>query len=264
MGLIELFLPERLPRQVLFAGDRHVEILRLQNGRIAAGARLEGIPLAEDNERGWDEALGRLHPEATGIVFNAAPFIYNFFEFDKLPWQKKALRELVSWRLQKIFPDDIASFDHRFYRLDRKRVLSILAPRALTETVERRFKARGVPLTFIGNSTLAVLARMQAAKPAPDFFIENDRVTCAMVFQSGRSPIYIRKIQSGSPTDTVGEIEKTVAFVRNQYNIAPRSYWLVDHLDGPLAQASEARLAAAGLSRLEAGPGQAPHIPGSP
>jgi hypothetical protein len=263
MGLIERFLPERLPRQVLFAGDRHVEIFQLQNGRIAR-ARLEGIPLAGGSERDWDEVFDRLHPEDTGIVFNASRFIYNFFEFDKLPWQKKALHELVSWRLQKIFPDDIAPYDHRYYRLDKKRVLSILAPRALMANVAHHFQARGVPLTFIGNSTLAILARMNAAKPAPNFFIENDRATCVMVFQSGRSPIYIRKFHGGSPPDTVDEIEKTMTFVRNQYNVTPRSYWLVDYQDGSLAEAAETKLAAASLSRLKAGPGEAPHIPGSP
>jgi len=264
MGLIELFLPERLPRQVIFAGDRHADILRLQNGRIAASDRLEGIALAADAAAGWDEVLGRLHAEDTGIVFNASPFIYNFFEFDRLPWRKREQRDLVNWRLQKIFPDDIASYDHRFYRLDRKRVLSILAPRALAEAVGQRFRARGLPLTFIGNSTLALLGRMQAARPSPDFFIEHDRTTCAMLFQSGRSPIYVRKFQSGSPPDTLDEIEKTVTFVRNQYGVAPRGYWLVDHRQGPLAEAAEARLAGAGLSRLQAGTGPAPHIPGSP
>ena len=52
----------------------------------------------------WPEIAARLRAEDTGIIFNAAPFIYNFFEFDKLPWQKKALRELVAWRLQKDIP----------------------------------------------------------------------------------------------------------------------------------------------------------------
>ena len=264
MGLIELFLPERLPRQVVYAGDRHAEIVMLQRGRISSRSRVEGVALAEGSVEEWAGIAARLQPAETGVVFSSAPFIYNFFEFDRLPWKTKALRELVTWRLRKIFPEDIEAYDHRFFQLDRKRVLSILAPRSLTETVEQQFRARGVPLTFIGNSTVEVLARLQAAKPAPDFFIESDRDGCTVVFHDRRSPIYIRKFRSSSAADTVEEIGKTVAFVRNNYGVDPRRYWLVDHQDEAASAAMEAKLEAANLSRLRAGLGEAPHIPGSP
>jgi len=264
MGLIDFFIPDRLPRQVLYAGDGHAEVVTLAKGRVSGCRRLEGVALAEDGERDWAEAMSALQPVETGIVFGASPFIYNFFEFDKLPWQKKALGELVAWRLQKIFPGDIASHDHRFYRLDRRRIFSILAPRALVANSEARFREKRVPLIFIGNSTMTLLARMQAAKAAPDFFIENDGAGCTMLFQSRRSPIAIRKFRSNSPADTVAEAGKTVAFVRGQYGIEPRRYWLIDHSGG--AAALEAGLAALGgeaYSRLQAGLGDAPHIPGS-
>jgi hypothetical protein len=264
MGLSDLFLPERLPRQFIFAGDRHAEIVILQNKRIAARTRVEGTGLAEGSSRAWEEVVARLRPEETGVVFSAAPFIYNFFEFDRLPWKTKALRELVTWRLQKIFPEDIAAYDHRFFPLDKKRVLSILVRKSLVETVEKLFRDRRLPLTFIGNSTVEVLARLQAAKPAPDFFIESDRDGCTMVFHSRRSPIYIRKLKSGSAADTGEEIGHTVAFVRNNYGVAPHRYWLVDHQNETAAAALEATLAAADLSRLRAGLGETPHIPGSP
>ena len=263
MGLSDLFLPERLPRQVVYAADRHAEIVTLQNGRIAARRREEGMALAEGSPDAWEKVVARLRPEETGVVFSAAPFVYNFFEFDRLPWKTKALHELVTWRLQKIFPEDIAAYDHRFFQLDKKRVFSILAPLALTEAVERCFRAHGVPLIFIGNSTVEVLARLQAAKPAPDFFIESDRDGCTMVFHNRRSPIYIRKFRSGSGADSVEEIGKTVTFVRNNYGVDPRRYWLVDHQDEGASAAMEARLEASGLSRLRAGLGEAPHIPGS-
>ncbi len=261
MGLNDLFLPERLPRQFIFAGDRHAEIVLWQNGKISGRTRMEGTALVENNSEGWGEITGRLQAAETGVVFNASAFIYNLFEFDKLPWQKKALRELVFWRLQKIFPEDIGAYDHRFYQLDRRRVLSILVLRTLVENVERHFHARGIPLTFIGNSSMTILARMQHVKSPPDFFIESDRATRTMVFQKNRSPIYIRKFQSGSSVDTVDEIEKTVAFVRNQYSVAPRRYWLIDYQDGSLAATSEERLASGGLSCLKVGVGETPHIP---
>ena len=69
---------------------------------------------------------------------------------------------------------------------------------------------------------------------------------------------------AGPAPDTLDEIEKTVTFVRNQYGVAPRGYWLIDHQQDSLAETAEARLSGAGLSRLQAGTGPAPHIPGSP
>jgi hypothetical protein len=262
MGLIDRFLPERLPRQVVFAGDRQAETFRLRDGRVAGRTLSPGAALAESADDGWAALVAALPAEETGVIFNAAPFIYNFFEFDKLPWQPRALRELVSWRLQKIFPEDIAAYDHRFFPLDKKRVFSILVRRSLLERVEAAFAQKRVPLTYIGNSTMEILARARRAKITPDFIIESDGASCTMVFQSRRSPTYIRKFKSASPADTVEEIGKTVAFVRSQYGIEPRRYWLLDHQGG--ADAFEAALSGGDYSRLRAGLGETPHIPGTP
>jgi hypothetical protein len=269
MGLSDSFLPQRLPRQVVFAGDRHAETFLLRRGRITGRSVSAGPALAEGD--GWEAALAALRPESTGVVFNASPFIFNFFEFDKLPWQRQALRELVDWRLQKIFPEDSAAYDHRLFRLDRKRVLSILVRRSLLERVEAAFAGKKIPLTYIGSSTMEILARARRAKPAPDFFIERDGAGCTLAFLERRRPVYIRKFRNVSTADTVSEIGKTVAFVRNQYGIAPRRYWLHDHLGDESAMAVEAALQAvpaeetAGsgeYSRLPLGPDAAPHIPG--
>jgi hypothetical protein len=264
MGLSDLFLSERLPRQFVFAGDRHAEIVRLQPPRGVSRSRVEGAGLAADPAAAWGAIAPRLQPAATGVVLGAAAFIYNFFEFDRLPWKAGTLRALVTWRLQKIFPEDIAAYDHRFYRLDKKRVLSILVRRSLLAAIEGLFPDPRLPLTFVGNSTMEILARLQAAKPAPDFFIESDRDGCTLVFHRRRSPVYIRKFRIGPEADTVEEIGKTVAFVRGSYGVDPRRYWLVDHRDGGAAAAMEPMLAEAGLNRLSAGLGETPHIPGSP
>jgi len=264
MGLSEFFLPERLPRQIIYAGDRHADIVRLRQGKVAESASLEGASLADNADAAWDAIAPRLRDEDTGIVFNAAPFIYNFFEFDKLPWQKKTLRELVSWRLQKIFPENIEAYEHRFFRLDARRVLSILVRKALLEKTERLFAERRLPLTYIGNSTMEILSRSRRAKAAPDFFLESDRAGCTLAFLSRRSPIYIRKFKSAAVADTVDEITKTVNFVRNGYGIEPRHYWLIEHADPAAAAAMEERLADAGFTRLRSGLGTAPHLPECP
>lgn len=264
MGLTSFLLPERRPRQVIYAGDRHVEIFALQGNKIASRGRMEGATLAESDDGRWDEIAGHLRQEDTGIVFNAAPFIYNFFEFDKLPWQKKALLELVAWRLQKVFPENIEAYDHRFFPLDQKRVFSILVKRSLPERMELLFSEKRIPLIYIGNSIMEILIRLQRAKLPPDFFIESDTAGCTLVFQKKRSPIYIRKFKSGSGADTVEEIGRTVQFVSNNYGIEPRRYWLISQGDPEAGSAMQDSLAAGNFVRLDAGWGGAPFIPGRP
>ena len=268
MGLSDFFLPRRLPRQFVFAADHHAETFLLRGGRITGRSAFSGSGLADGD--GFTAALAALRLEETGVMFSASPFIFNFFEFDKLPWQHKALAELVAWRLQKIFPEDVAAYDHRFFRLDKKRILSILLRRSLLERVEAAFAEKKIPLTYIGSSTMEILVRAQRAQPAPDFFVERDGSGCTLVFQEQRRPVYLRKFRNISDADTVIEIGKTVAFVRNQYGITPRRYWLQDHLGDASAAAIEAALTAAAgetagtgpYSRLPLGPDAAPHIPG--
>jgi hypothetical protein len=264
MGLITFFLPERPPRQLIYAGDRHAEIVRLQKKRIVDRTRIEGAALAESADAAWTRIVSGLRPVDSGIVFNASPFIYNFFEFDKLPWQKKTLDELVTWRLQKIFPENIEAYDHRFFRLDGKRVLSILVKKALLERIEGLFAERRLPLTYIGNSTMEILSRSLRAKSPPDFFLESDQTGCTLVFQNQRTPIYIRKFKSITAADTVDEITKTVNFVHNNYHIDPRRYWLIEHRDEATAAAMEEQLAGADFSRQRTGLGAAPHLPACP
>ncbi len=261
MGLSDFFLPQRLPRQVLFAGDRRAEVFRLRGGRVQSTTEVAGAALAEGE--GWDAALDALRAEETGLVLGAAPFIFNFFEFDKLPWRRRARAELIDWRLQKIFPDNIEAYHHRVFRLDRRGVLSVLLRRSLLERAEEAFAARNIPLTYVGSSTLEMLERARRARPAPDFIIERDGSGCTLLFLRRRRPVYIRKFRSVSDEETVAEIDKTVHFVRGQTGTEPRRYWLHDHRGGEAAAACEQALQDRdAYARLSAPP--QPHLPGRP
>ncbi|HSQ35960.1 MAG TPA: hypothetical protein VLQ89_08215 [Candidatus Binatia bacterium] len=262
MGLNNFLLPERLPRQVVFAGDRHCEIVVLAKRRIAERRR---FPLAagENDPERWGEIAARLQPLDTGVVLNAEPFIFNFFEFDRLPWSQKLLGELVDWKLQKIFPENIDAYDHRFFRLNRKRVFSILVRKGLLETLEASFRARNIPLIRIGSSTLEILNRAVQLKPVPDFFVETDDASCCLVFQSQRLPVYVRKFKAGSGAETAAEISKTVQFVKNTYGGDPRRYFIVGHQENPRPADIAAELDGEGLSCLNAVAGNTPYIPGS-
>ncbi|HOW44750.1 MAG TPA: hypothetical protein PK919_06220 [Candidatus Aminicenantes bacterium] len=272
MGLIDRLLPLRPPRQVVFAGERHAEVFRLRNGRVAHRVPVPGAALAEDPGDDWQALFAALEREETGVVFGASPFIFNVFEFDRLPWRRQALRELVAWRLQKIFPENIEAYDHRWFVLNRRRVLSVLVRRSLLDSVESAFHERNIPLTAIGSSTLQILGRALGARPVPDLVIERDGAGCTLAFLQGHSPIYIRKFRgvSESPADAGDEIGRTVSFVRGQYGIDPRRCWLHDHggetaaVEAALQELSEEALGGGRLSPLPPGPGPTPHLPVRP
>jgi len=263
MDLINRLLPERLPRQVVYAGDRHGEIFTLANKKIVQRQRVAPFSLAEA-DAGWPEIAARLRPLDTGIILNSDPFIFNFFEFDRLPWSRKVLGELVDWKLQKIFPENIDAYDHRFFRLSRKRILSVLVKKTLLEQVESLFREKRIPLIYIGSSTLEIVNRLAGLRRPPDFFVEIDDAVCSLVFQNKGLPVYIRKFRTVSRLDTAAEIRKTVQFVKNSYGGDPRRYFIVDHQQDASADGIAAELAGEDLSCLSAVvAGRTPYIPGS-
>jgi len=264
MDLNPLLLPERLPRQIIYAGDRYCEVFILAQKRIVQRTRLDGVTLAETDGDRWPEIASRLQPQDTGVVLNSEPFIFNFFEFDRLPWSRKLLRELVEWKLQKIFPENIAAYDHQFFRLNRKRVFSILAKRSFLEHLETLFRESRIPLIFIGSSTLEIMNRMSRLKTVPDFFMEIDEASCSLVFQHQGRPVYIRKFKIASRLETAAEISRTVQFVKSSYGCQARSYFIIDHRQQDAADSLAAELAAENLTRLSAAAaGKTPFIPGS-
>jgi hypothetical protein len=264
MGLNNLLLPERLPRQIIYAGDRHCEIFTLANKKIIQRNRVAGVVLAELASGSWPEIAPQLQPVDTGIILNSEPFIYNFFEFDKLPWSRKLCQELVAWKLQKIFPENIEAYNHQFFRLNKKRIFSILIKKTFLEQIEFLFLEKHMPLIYIGNSTLEILNRLVKLKRPPDFFVEIDDSSCSLVFLNKCLPIYVRKFKNGSRLDMAAEISKTVQFVKNNYGCDPRNYCFIDHQEEISADGIAAELARENLScQSAAAGGKTPYIPGS-
>jgi hypothetical protein len=264
MGLNNFLFPERLPRQIIYAGDRHCEIITLANRSIMQRNRIAGINLSELDAGRWPEIASQLQTVDTGIIFNSDPFIYNFFEFDKLPWPKKLLQELVDWKLQKIFPENIEAYNHQFFRLNKKRIFSILIKKTFLDQIESLFREKRMPLIYIGNSTLEILNRLAKLKCPPDFFLEIDDFSCSLVFQNMGLPIYIRKFKIESRLDMAAEINKTVQFVQNNYGCDPRTYCFIDHQEEVSADGIAAELARENLYCQSAVfEGKTPYIPGS-
>jgi len=264
MDLKNLLLPERLPRQMIYAGDRHCELFMLANKRIVQRKRFAGVTLAEPDAGRWADMAVQLQPLDTGIILNSEPFIYNVFEFDRLPLSGKLLQELVAWKLQKIFPENIEAYDHQFFRLNKQRILSILIKKTLLEQIETLFREKHIPLIYVGNSTLEIINRLAKWKRPPDFFVEMDDASCCLVFSNKGIPIYIRKFKIGSRLDVAAEISKTVQFVKSNYGCDPRNYCIINHQEENSADDMAADLARENLSCQSAAfERTAPYIPGS-
>ncbi|MGE5340404.1 MAG: hypothetical protein ACM3SY_02875 [Candidatus Omnitrophota bacterium] len=165
----------------------------------------------------------------TGIFFNSGQFIFNIFEFEKIPVREKTRREIVEWRLKKVFPENLDDYDHQFFPVGKKRILSVLFKKSLKEKVETFFEDNKLSLIYMGNSTLEIFNHASAfGRTAPDFFVEIDRALSIIVFLDKGVPIYVRKFRSDQTAPgIVNEIVKTVNFMKNNYQQDPHTFFLV-------------------------------------
>lgn len=223
------------PRQYLYWGETGVSIYVFSDTQKAyvKNRTFDNIPLTGITNSGFQAIANELVVEDTGVLMNSGQFIFNIFDFEKLPLQEKLRNELVEWRLKKVFPENIEDYVHDFSALSRNRILSILFKRSLKENLEKIFRETGIPLIFIGNTTVEIINTLLKKKnEAPDFFIEVDGPLSMAVFLENSMPLYIRKFRSEKVEGIVSEVVKTVNFVKNSYSIVPRTYSLAADPDG--------------------------------
>ena len=123
----------------------------------------------------------------------------------------------MEWRLKKVFPENIADYAHDFYKLDKKRIFSVLLRKSLKENIENLFLETGISLTYMGNSTVEMMNRVaRLKKDIPHFFIEIDKSLSIVVFLRQSSPFYIRKFRGDQAADIVNEVAKTINFVKSK------------------------------------------------
>ena len=139
-------------------------------------------PLFDIDNYGIEEIKRELADKETGLILNSANFIFNILEFEKIPFWEGLRKDLVQWRLQKVFPEDIGLYEHDFFKLDKNKLLSILFKRALKEQLEKTFGENGIQLVYLGNSTIEIMNHLKKLKTGPDFFIEVDKSLSVVVF----------------------------------------------------------------------------------
>jgi len=220
MELNKIFIRYRNPEQIIYFGDRTIDLFRIIKGNPEKINSFE----RESSERLFPAELKRdLINTGTGIVLNSDHFVFNMLNFDKIPFRKKQKDDLVNWRVEKIFPENINNYIHEYFQFDNNTILSVLVKNDLITSLEAEIKAFGADLIYSGNSTIEIINSLKNYKERPDFFIEVDaRIMLAVFFKEG-IPVYIRKMRSGRGADTGDEILRTVDYVEKNYGFRPIS-----------------------------------------
>jgi hypothetical protein len=229
MVIDKFFIYYKKPSQYLYWGENYMDLYAVptteKGKRFTKIKTYEKIPLMDASADDFLAVARDLPTVDTGIFLNSGNFIFNIFDFEKVPFQENLKRDLVEWRVKKVFPENIGDYEHHFYHLSRTRILSVLFKKSIKEKIEELFKDNGIPLIHMGNSTVEIINRMaKLKKNAPDFFVEIDKNLALVVFQEMGLPYYIRKFRIGKPEDLVAETIKTITFVKNSYAKVPVTY----------------------------------------
>jgi hypothetical protein len=238
--------------QYVYGGENYIDIYKRVQGEFKKTKTFENKTIFNVDTYDIDEIKRELANVETGIVLNSANFIYNIFEFDKIPFREETRKDLVSWRLQKVFPEDIKLYDYDYFRIDKKRILSILFKKSLREKIEKVFNEYGVNLIYMGNSTIEIINNIKNLKPSPDFFLEIDKELSIVVFRKNSIPFYIRKFRSRKESDIAQEIVKTVNFVKSSYDYVPATYSIISPSDGSSFDPVRELLAELNINELSA------------
>ncbi len=231
--MTELFIHFKNPSQVIYAGDNYLDIFKVGKGTAQKTGTLTDVSIFEMAVSELGEIRKELADSQVGIVLNSENFVFNIFEFEKIPLWEERQRELIEWRVEKVFPENIDLYLHHYFKLSRNRVLSVLLKKDLLQKIEHIFRENQLELIYIGNSTIEIMnhlwktSRRFGRKKSPDFLIEIDQDLSTIVFQDKFVPYYLRKFRSDQDSDMVEEIIKTLNFVKTSYAKDTLSYSLL-------------------------------------
>ncbi|MCK5057691.1 MAG: hypothetical protein KAT34_13600 [Candidatus Aminicenantes bacterium] len=251
MDITKHFINFRKTSQYIYGGENYIEVYKRVEGNFKTTKTFEDKSIFNLGRYDIDEIKRECGDVETGIVLNSGYFIFNIFEFDKIPFKEEMRRDLVNWRLQKVFPEDIELYEHDFFRIDRKKILSVLFKKSLKEKIETVFDEYGMKVIYMGNSTVEIINNIRKWKPVPDFFIEIDKEISIVVFSSKSVPFYIRKFRGNKEADIAREVVKTVNFVKNSYENVPSTYSIINSDSGSAFDAVREELAELNMNEVK-------------
>lgn len=246
-----LFIHYKQPQQYLYAGEDYIDIYKYVDKTFQKTQSLEDMSILNLDAAGFSAAARELGEIDTGVILNSNSFIFNIFEFDKIPIWDDMRREIVQWRLKKVFPENIEEYEHSFFSLSKNKIFSILIKKNIKQQIETLFSANQRTLTYFGNSTVNILNHIGNRKDTPDFFVEIDRQFFMIAFQHQTQPYYIRKFRAQHEDEVVGEILRTANYVKNNYSREPHTYSIIASRSNLDFQAMQEELARSEIRPVE-------------
>ncbi|HNX98448.1 MAG TPA: hypothetical protein PKK12_12280, partial [Candidatus Aminicenantes bacterium] len=139
MGLIRKYIPLHHPCRLFHAGEERLSYLELVKNRVAR--RREFLPFVptEPASLAVTDIAREVGKGEAALILPSTHFIFNVFEFDRLPWAAAPRDELIRWKLEKVFPENLDLYHHHAAVIARRHVLSILIRRSLVDQCEEAF-----------------------------------------------------------------------------------------------------------------------------
>ncbi|MCK4836149.1 MAG: hypothetical protein KAT17_05910 [Candidatus Aminicenantes bacterium] len=231
MDVNQFFINFRKPSCFYYAGDDYIESYKLKKKQIEKLDVFDHISIYNLQPGQFRDILDQTGEEPEiGIILNSAHFIFNILEFDRLPLRENLKRDLIEWRIKKVFPEEIDQYEHHYFQLSKTRILSVLLKRELKSKIESVVRETNRSLIYLGNSTVEIINDVFRGKDAPDFFLEIDKHLSIVVFQNHSIPYYIRKFRIEKGDDVMEELSKTLRYVSSSYGESPKTYSLVSNM----------------------------------
>jgi len=159
-----------------------------------------------------------LNSNSCGIILNSRDFIFNFLNFDKLPVIENKVKEIVEWRLSKIFPENLDNYIHNYISLSKNKILSVLFKKEIHDKLNELSNLKNLRMIDLKNTTLSLLSKLNRNRLSSDLLIEIDSLFVTMTFFNNRVPFFIRKFEVYEKGEIIEEVFKVKTYVENNYS----------------------------------------------
>lgn len=228
MDIKNLFIKNKIPDEFIYSGIDNTSIFRRSNSKL-----LEVYSNASSFWRSNKTALNEIKKELagpeSGIILSSSQFIFNLLTFDKLPRKRSVRKDLIDWKIQKLFPEMMENYHHEYFKLSKDSVLSVLLNAKLKTEIEKNLEEIGIISIYFGCSAIELINNIKNKKVPIDFFVESNRNQLTLVFIDKFIPYYIRKIRFFNEEEGKESIIKTIKFVENNYSKNIKRYTVFIH-----------------------------------
>ncbi len=150
----------------------------------------------------------------SSVLLFSDNFIFNILKFEKLPSKKNEVDEMLTWRLSKIFPEDLSKFNHNYYKMDKNTFFSILITKEKLKEIHEIYKENNMALTFVGSTLVEALNISKE-----NLIVEVCGTQAFIVLKNSTAPVFIRKIIFSSPEALFREIKKIISYGKKKVNV---------------------------------------------